>query len=318
MVAGSLWEVVGGADKGGIVVREGQDTSSALKQTRLSTGASIRELQLEGERLRYERLTGSGPDTGWVSVRIPDKELVVKVAATADKTLQGSAPTLGRKLRVLALHGKCSNSNVMKVQCAGLKKELGKDVDWVFLDGNIPYDKDNEGGTHYDPTDYEKMISKDKPWLQWYNHRLQDSAYERVEEGMNHIRNCLAEQGPFDVIVSFSMGSNMVSMLLDALRREGVEPPWKLSVFFNGGPPRDSKYEVTKPFQHPLVKIHGGTTDPFWAGGEPSMNFMFTDLVELAHEDGHSFPRTQPRAGEIFVRVAAEMRARAGFPAKGE
>merc|ERR1712039_642370 len=76
-MSAQVWEVVGGGDKGGIVVREGKETSSAALD-RLSTGALVRELALEGERLQYEKLTGTGPLTGWVSLKLGAKDLVVK------------------------------------------------------------------------------------------------------------------------------------------------------------------------------------------------------------------------------------------------
>ena len=45
------WEVVGGGDKGGILVRAGQATSSEQLAERLATGALVEQLQLIGERL---------------------------------------------------------------------------------------------------------------------------------------------------------------------------------------------------------------------------------------------------------------------------
>lgn len=73
-----LWEVVGGADKGGILVREGVDLKSPQTADRLSTGALVQEIELAGDRLHFSRLTGTGPETGWVSLALKDKALVVK------------------------------------------------------------------------------------------------------------------------------------------------------------------------------------------------------------------------------------------------
>lgn len=67
-----LWEVVGGADKGGIIVRGGVEVASPQEAERLSTGALVRELKLVGERLHYERIEGTGPATGWVSIALKD------------------------------------------------------------------------------------------------------------------------------------------------------------------------------------------------------------------------------------------------------
>jgi len=73
-----VWEVVGGEDKGGILVRDGKDASAKKCPTRLAFGAHVKQVELDGERLYYQRLTSTGPDEGWVATRIPGKELVVE------------------------------------------------------------------------------------------------------------------------------------------------------------------------------------------------------------------------------------------------
>eukprot|EP00439_Symbiodinium_sp_Y106_P023434 s1260_g2.t2 len=76
----SMWEVVGGADKGGIVVRKSRDTASEQEPQRLATGALIEQRQLVGERLHYVLHRGEGPIEGWVSIRLKTKDLVVKTS----------------------------------------------------------------------------------------------------------------------------------------------------------------------------------------------------------------------------------------------
>eukprot|EP00931_Biecheleriopsis_adriatica_P078494 TRINITY_DN51956_c0_g1_i1.p1 TRINITY_DN51956_c0_g1~~TRINITY_DN51956_c0_g1_i1.p1 ORF type:complete len:490 (-),score=164.62 TRINITY_DN51956_c0_g1_i1:84-1553(-) len=80
------WEVVGGAEKGGILVRTGADLKSKEAEARLSTGALVEELELVGERLKYRRLAGSGPDEGWISISLKDKVLACRVTAAASET----------------------------------------------------------------------------------------------------------------------------------------------------------------------------------------------------------------------------------------
>jgi len=80
------WKVVGGAGKGGIMVREGQSLATAAYKDRLSTDALVNELELTNDgRLHYRRLTGTGPEEGWVSTRLQDKELLVRMPAEAEK-----------------------------------------------------------------------------------------------------------------------------------------------------------------------------------------------------------------------------------------
>lgn len=74
-----VWEVVGGGDAGGILVRKGKEISSAAEHERLATGALVQEEELDGTRLRYQRLLGGGPSSGWVSLRLKERELVKRL-----------------------------------------------------------------------------------------------------------------------------------------------------------------------------------------------------------------------------------------------
>eukprot|EP00747_Dinoflagellata_sp_TGD_P108744 gnl/TRDRNA2_/TRDRNA2_170506_c0_seq2.p1 gnl/TRDRNA2_/TRDRNA2_170506_c0~~gnl/TRDRNA2_/TRDRNA2_170506_c0_seq2.p1 ORF type:complete len:690 (+),score=111.81 gnl/TRDRNA2_/TRDRNA2_170506_c0_seq2:197-2071(+) len=75
---GPLWEVVGGQESGGILVRAEQSLSSPQEPSLLSTGALIEELDLVEHRLRFKRLSGTGPATGWVSVRTKSDKVLVE------------------------------------------------------------------------------------------------------------------------------------------------------------------------------------------------------------------------------------------------
>lgn len=75
---GQIWEVIGGGDKGGIIVREGRDLTSPQTAKRVSTGALVEEIEIFGERLHYKLSEGTGPPEGWISLKIKDKALVQK------------------------------------------------------------------------------------------------------------------------------------------------------------------------------------------------------------------------------------------------
>lgn len=79
-----LWEVVGGVGLGGILVRSGEDLTSPQTSQRLATRAVVSELKLVGERLNYKLVTGTGPDEGWVSLKLKGKDLVIEKVLSAD------------------------------------------------------------------------------------------------------------------------------------------------------------------------------------------------------------------------------------------
>lgn len=73
-----LWKIVGGADKGGIIVRTGELLTTSAEKERLTTGSKVSELKLVGDRLNYNLVEGSGPRTGWISVRLAGRVLAEK------------------------------------------------------------------------------------------------------------------------------------------------------------------------------------------------------------------------------------------------
>lgn len=74
--SGNVWHVVGGGDKGGIIVRSGKDTKSAQLDKRLATGAIFEEVDRDEDRIKYQMVKGDGPDMGWVSTTFKSTVLV--------------------------------------------------------------------------------------------------------------------------------------------------------------------------------------------------------------------------------------------------
>jgi len=72
-----IWTVVGGSDAGGILVRESHDLHSQQMGRRLSTGSEVEEVEKKGDRIRFRRLSGDGPESGWVSSYAGGKTLML-------------------------------------------------------------------------------------------------------------------------------------------------------------------------------------------------------------------------------------------------
>ncbi|CAJ1393915.1 unnamed protein product [Effrenium voratum] len=71
-----VWQVVAGRDTGGLAVRDGAEPQSRELEQKLSHAAFVEELELKNERLHYKLVTGTGPETGWVSTKVDDQELL--------------------------------------------------------------------------------------------------------------------------------------------------------------------------------------------------------------------------------------------------
>ncbi|CAE6935184.1 unnamed protein product [Symbiodinium sp. CCMP2592] len=262
--------------------------------------------------MRYFRLSGSGPEVGWVSLKVKDKAMVKR---REEK----------RKPRVLALHGAPSNSNIMKFQTAQLRKLAGEDFEWLFADGPCAW-KPLPGSKLMnlaERTPVEKAIAKDKPFVQWYSHpepSPEETAagkgqemdfdgvqYENVDEGVRFLEEYVKANAPIDVVVAFSQSGTLVAILMDFLRKAEKPMPWQLTVLFCGAMIDDVRYALEEPLATPALYVHGGDADPWGRHGERCLPKMYTELEMLEHADGHSFPSTAPRASEIYLRVLQRM-----------
>lgn len=91
LAARKKWEIVGGADTGGVVVRDGLDVKSpqildpldGVTPHRLATGAVVAEVELVNDRLHFQKLKGVGPREGWISIALKDKVLAIPLTAEA-------------------------------------------------------------------------------------------------------------------------------------------------------------------------------------------------------------------------------------------
>ncbi|CAJ1358425.1 unnamed protein product [Effrenium voratum] len=90
---GETWRVVGGETSGGVLARTGRLLNSEPLE-RLSHGALVSELDLVGDRLHFRKISGArasdmrsthrwrsvdlrgvGPESGWLSIKLKDKDL---------------------------------------------------------------------------------------------------------------------------------------------------------------------------------------------------------------------------------------------------
>ena len=252
----------------------------------------------------------SDPDVRRMLLRLRSLEPLEPLSQPA-RSGQRPDPLMERKLRILAVHGANSNAAILKFQARFVKAVL-PDAEWMFAEAPLIW-KPVPGADDpifREPSELEKTISKGEPFRCWYSHG--NGCYNFVDEGVDSLLDQVRAKGPVDVLLCFSQGSNCVSLLLDNLRRKGIPAPWSLTVMFSGGQIDDPIFAWPEGWlsDQPTVRVYSASRDSFFQGGESSLRGMYSDLLELVHEDGHTFPHSEPRAADIYAQVAREMRAR--------
>eukprot|EP00747_Dinoflagellata_sp_TGD_P213568 gnl/TRDRNA2_/TRDRNA2_86494_c0_seq1.p1 gnl/TRDRNA2_/TRDRNA2_86494_c0~~gnl/TRDRNA2_/TRDRNA2_86494_c0_seq1.p1 ORF type:complete len:355 (-),score=65.07 gnl/TRDRNA2_/TRDRNA2_86494_c0_seq1:185-1105(-) len=71
-----IWTVVVG---NGALVRVTKELTSQALEPRLASGARVLEMELVGNRLCFKKISGDGPDLGWISVMFKGAPLVKRV-----------------------------------------------------------------------------------------------------------------------------------------------------------------------------------------------------------------------------------------------
>merc|ERR1711933_255973 len=115
---------------------------------------------------------------------------------------------------------------------------------------------------------------------------------ESVEMSRDHMRDFLQRQAPIDVAVAISQGSAVIAGYLEFLRERGEAVPWRLSILFSSVPP-ENHFLAKAPeeqWDHPVVAILGGETDPWYIAGKAALPLRYSNLTILEHADGHTFP----------------------------
>lgn len=219
--AETRWCVTATNDKGGILTRTGKDLASPECSSRLATGALVREVELSGERLSFEKITGEGPEKGWVSTRLKDKVLMELApvyepqeaeAGRAKAVFVDPAPPApeSRKIRILVLHGTCSNEKITRAQLVHLCKLTKEDIEWVFVEGPRECDEKN-------PIVGKQVVTMQKfypgqtfsQWVEPLGEQLGWRKYDGIDAAIETIQTGLKDLAPIDAILGFSQGSNM-------------------------------------------------------------------------------------------------------------
>jgi len=79
-----IWEVVGGGDRGGIIVRPSYQLGTTRLPCKLSVGSIVKQLELCESRLFYLLLKGGGPRSGWVTTHTESEHFLRKVCPQPD------------------------------------------------------------------------------------------------------------------------------------------------------------------------------------------------------------------------------------------
>lgn len=236
---------------------------------------------------------------------------------------------VARRLRVLCLHGYRTNSRVMQDQTRPLRKALGPQAEFVYLDA--PF-------VARGPAEeiLEQRYKDHRPFYEWghiirlpRDLAVQDNGWYHQYVGFDTTVRFMDEQlrqhGPIDVAVGFSQGGQMITALTMYYLHHRKTSNWKCCLICCGTRVRDAGLRPL--FEHPdgsgkkvpIPSIHlVGKTDKHYdtckehvelyedhPAGAHHPKFVFE------HDGGHRFPSGE-RHDELYAAIAEMMHSHCG------
>jgi len=229
---------------------------------------------------------------------------------------------LPHKIKVLAMHGWRTNKDVLMLQTASLRKQLGDRFEFHFLEGPriSQLASDELTGAIFQP-----------PFYEWWREEVRsengDIFYDfenGIFESFEKVVDFMQTNGPFEILLGFSQGGTFASILTAMqLQRKLADqnskvlaslPPttvsmWRGVVNLCAVEPQGiqipnwSKHSLDIPSLH----VVGKQDDHRQSGLRLADTFVDAHIIE--HEAGHTLPQTT----EINSRIARKIKEMLGI-----
>ncbi|KAL6760299.1 alpha/beta-hydrolase [Haematococcus lacustris] len=175
--------------------------------------------------------------------------------------------SLGKKLKLLCLHGYTQNAETFSSRIGSLRKALKSRCDFVFVDA--PFPSTGLPGSD-DADEAQGLASGGRSWWQWAD--VGSSARPSLAEEYKGWPDALSElvaairQHQPDGVLGFSQGATAAALLLADLQQppslellQGVTPPG-FTICIAGFVPRDAEYAARlsrRPVAVPCLMVYG-------------------------------------------------------------
>jgi len=202
----------------------------------------------------------------------------------------------------------------MKFQLAKMRKAFGRRVEWLVPDATVPWEPDpgeSVGSYFGERSDIERRLSNGKPFVQWFRFRGHAPEPLSLLSACRWLEGFLECQAPVDMLVTFSSSTVVVNRLTDLYQSQGLHAPWRLTIACNSQPTADPPF-TCMPLWQPLVYITSPSV-PAYTSQRAAVPILYRDVLFLEHPDGIGFPTSEPEAGALYERLAAEVWAHCSF-----
>ncbi|KAG9406026.1 hypothetical protein AC1031_003948 [Aphanomyces cochlioides] len=214
-----------------------------------------------------------------------------------------------RPLRILCLHGGRSSSTVISLQVSGFVQAFGPGAEFEELDGPFPA----SGPPEQDILD---LFGDEEDYFEWWDaDDHHDQAYPGWQKGLAYLQRHVEENGPYDVILGFSQGAMITTLMTAHYIHAKKTVPYKAIVLVSGMWPVDGMPDLPvneatgKPVvDFPSFHILGSKDHMYVVGLDQVSYFAESSRHVFTHNQGHRFPPL-PQSRGIYQEIVQKLHA---------
>ncbi len=201
-------------------------------------------------------------------------------------------------LKILCLHGKQQNKEVLRTRLGNIPKKLKKIAQLTIIDS-----------PHSDG-----FIGDNVPVRTWFERDDEGNINgESLEVSIAEIKRVWTESGPFDGILGFSMGGTLAALLSSQEYKESFTS-LRFGIYIGAPnvPPKmllaAQKEEIRFSETFPSLHIAGKTDAVVSIESSRALSTRFTNPVWIEHEQGHCIPMKAEMMNHILTFVTAQIK----------
>ncbi|KAI8373181.1 serine hydrolase FSH [Radiomyces spectabilis] len=227
-----------------------------------------------------------------------------------------------RKLRILCLHGMVQNATVFRKKTAVIRKKLDAIAELVYVTApHLIVDPRYTSEAMREAAADANAPEESKPFGWWQptsdNVLTPDGYYQGFKESLQHVKNILIKDGPFDAIFGFSQGACLAAIVTELLENKAVmpelmspdfaHPPFRFAIICAGFKPltQEATQKVfSEKIKTPSLHMLGEQDTLITPERAILLAEAFENPAILKHAGGHVVPSNAPSRNELVAFVS--------------
>lgn len=144
-------------------------------------------------------------------------------------------------MHFLCLHGMGTNNEIFKLHTSAIRRMLGPEHTYDFVEGTIPCPPAPGVGELQSTTTAEDSPDNEDTGFYMY---LDVTSIDSIQTALEDLADYVEAAGPFDGVMAFSQGAGLAAGLMIQQAQNSpidylLKPVFKCAIFFSGGIPGD-------------------------------------------------------------------------------